>query len=247
MSQKLFEDEFVQGLVERVLAKTNAFNATSASSRNITDPFAAALESALFGFATKDDWEGLEVHRQKQKNLMNHIGLLHQELIGGLPGWASYDAGSDKPDVIGIRGSQKILGEVKNKHNTMNARSAEATYDKLAEYLARPEYEGYVGVVIQVLGSDYRPGRNWKPFAPGVARFERKDIVVMPGKVFYAIATDPLQRQINQDVTSNIDMTTWESWNSFDKMSLEVLDAITKVTRTEIPEWINQLFEEFNS
>jgi hypothetical protein len=247
MNKKLFRDTYVQGLVEQLLARTNAFNAASASSRNITDPFAAALESALFGLPTKDAWESLEVHRQKQKNLMNHIGLLHQDLIGGLEGWKSYDAGSDQPDVVGSRGSQKIIGEVKNKHNTMNARSSEATYDKLAEQLASPEYKGYVGVVIQVLGNDQRPGRNWKPFAPGASRHARNDIVVMSGKVFYAIATDSDKRQINQSVTSTTDMTRWESWGAFKQMATEVFDAITKVTDAATPTWIRQIFEDFNS
>jgi hypothetical protein len=247
MSDNLFKAKFVRDLVEKLLARTNAFNATSASSRNITDPFAAALESALFELPTKNDWETLEVHRQKQKNLMNHIGLMHQELIGGLQGWKSYDAGSDKPDVVGLRGPQKIIGEVKNKHNTMNARSSEATYDKLAEQLASPEYKGYVGVVIQVLGNDHRPGRNWKPFAPGSSRRERNDIVVMSGKVFYAIATDVHKRQINHDVKANTDMTTWESWNAFEQMADEVFDAISNVTGTDTPEWIQQIFRELNS
>jgi Eco47II restriction endonuclease len=139
-------------LVIELLSKLSRFESVNDFDSNVVDPFAAAIEAAVFGHENESEWRISELHRQKQKSLMNQIGNLQQAIIGRLPGWKSFDAGFDMPDVVGSRGGQKIIAEVKNKYNTMNSNSAAETYDKLVDFLSRDEFKGYIGVVVQIVG-----------------------------------------------------------------------------------------------
>lgn len=227
-------------LVVQLLAKIDRFDETNSFGSNIVDPFAAALEAAIFRHITEDSWRQSELHRQKQKALMNYVGQMHQEIIGCLPGWTSFSAGSNSPDVVGVRGSQRIIAEIKNKHNTMNARSAAETYDTMVDFLARDEYQGYIGIVVQVIGPRLSGG-HWKNFAPGRNRPARPDIIVMNGRPFYSIAVDRLNRQPNIDVRATDDLQNWDTWLAIDEMIEQLFVSIGRLTGSEIPEWVNSL------
>ena len=68
-----------------------------------------------------------EAKRKADKNINNHIGNFHQELLDGLNGFeAPQNAGYDVKKL-----DNTIFGELKNKHNTMNSSSSEATFKKL--------------------------------------------------------------------------------------------------------------------
>ena len=138
-------------VVGSLLERAGNFDSEKASKNNLIDPFAAALESALNGYKSENEWKETEHQRTRQKNLMNHIGDLQQSIIGKLPGWTSHQSGSGMPDVVGRRGRQLILCEVKNKHNTMNANSSAETYDLLAEFLERSEFKGFIAGVVAVI------------------------------------------------------------------------------------------------
>ena len=227
--------DVVGSLIERV----GNFDGDKASANNLIDPFAAALESALNGYESEADWKDSEHQRTRQKNLMNHIGDLQQSIIGKLPGWTSHKSGSNMPDVEGIRNKQLMLCEVKNKHNTMNKNSSAETYDVLVEFLDRPEFKGYVAAVVAVI-SPLKRGAYFKPFNPS-GRPERQDIVLLPGRVFYAIATDPLERIPFKSVQPTEDMTKWESWKAIDLMLEEFWIEIEKQTNYKTPDWIKKL------
>lgn len=225
--------------VGRLIERAGNFDGEHASAQNLIDPFAAALESALNGYKSEDEWKEAEHQRTRQKNLMNHIGDLQQSIIGKLPGWVSYPSGSDMPDVVGRRGKQLLLCEVKNKHNTMNSNSSAETYDVLEEFLRRPEFKGFTAGVIAVI-SPINRNSYFKPFAPA-GRKERKDIVYMPGRVFYAIATDPQERVPFKDLQPGENMSNWESWAAIDLMMEEFWLEIEKQTKYKTPDWIKHL------
>jgi Holliday junction resolvase len=229
-------------VVENLLSRAKNFDGDKASKANLIDPFAAALESALNGYESEAEWKETEHQRTRQKNLMNHIGDLQQSIIGKIPGWTSHPSGSGMPDVVGRRGNQLMLCEVKNKHNTMNANSSAETYDVLSEFLERPEFKGFTAGVVAVI-SPIKTDAFFKPFAPA-RRKEREDIIYMPGRVFYAIATDPQERIPFKSLQPNEKISNWESWIAIDLMMQEFWLEIEKQTNYKTPDWIKKLSEQ---
>ncbi len=228
-------------IVESLLTRAGNFDGDRASRNNLIDPFAAALESALNGYESEEEWINSEHQRTRQKNLMNHIGDLQQSIIGQLDGWTSHPSGSNMPDVVGERGGQKFIFEVKNKHNTMNSSSAAETYDNLVNFLERPEFKGFTAGVVAVISPVRKP--YFKNFAPS-SRKNRDDIVWLPGRVFYAIATDPLHRIPFVSVNPDDDMHLWDSWQAIDLMMGEFWGEIEKQTGYKIQEWIKNLTQQ---
>ena len=237
----------LEKIVAKVISSNSAFSAEKATQDNLVDAFAAASEVAIFGYSSKEIWLKAEKERQRQKALMNAVGNAQQEFIGHLPGFTSYPPTKKNPmpDVVGIRGEQKIFAEIKNKHNTMNSKSAAATYDTMVKFSERADYKNYVGVVVQVI-SEVPKSRQvmWMPFAPGAERKPRKDLIVMSGRVFYAIATDPKKRQPVKDFDSTEDLTKWESWAAIDLMKDAFLKELERQTKNRVPEWVKELFSK---
>lgn len=238
----ILADIELDNLVIEILTKLKKFDSKNDFDSNVVDPFAAAIEASIFGHKSEAEWHKSELHRQKQKALMNQIGELQQAIIGRLPGWVSFDAGSDQPDVVGKRGRQKIIAEVKNKYNTMNSNSAGETYDKLVEYLERKEYNGYIGIVVQIVGPTQRDG-HWKNFAPGKNRKIRDNLFVMAGRPFYAIATDSEMRQPGFSVNSSDDLESWSSWRAIDEMTEQLFASIGRCAGTPVPDWVKKFLE----
>ncbi len=231
--------------VAKVITSNSSFNSEKATEDNLVDAFAAASEVAIFGYDKKTDWLKAEIERQRQKSLMNAVGNAQQEFIGHLPGFTSYPPTKKNPmpDVVGIRGTQKIFAEIKNKHNTMNSKSAAATYDTMVKFSDRPEYKDHIGVVVQIISEVPKPGQAmWLPFAPGIDKKTRKNLIVMSGRVFYAIATDPEERQPGKDFAPTEDLTKWESWCAIDLMKDAFLKELERQTKKTIPSWVRELF-----
>jgi len=223
-------DEFFKG--------ASRYDAKKSSKTNLIDPFAAALEASLLNFKSKEEWQYSEYQRTRQKNLTNHLGDLQQNIIGQLPGWKSHKSGTSMPDIVGVRGKQKIICEVKNKHNTMNSASAGETYDVMSKFLSQSRFQNYVGIVVQVIKKTPK-NHFWTTFSPD--RKERKDILVMNARVFYAFATDPDERIPEINVKPNEDMRKWKSWHALDYMLEEFWSELEKHTQFKTPAWIKAL------
>ena len=121
----------------------------------------------------------------------------------------------------------------------MNSNSSAETYDVLAEFLERPEFEGYTAGVVAII-SPVKADAYFKPFAPA-GRKERNDIVYMPGRVFYAIATDPKERVPFKSIQPSESFSNWESWIAIDLMMDEFWVEIEKQTGYKTPDWIKKL------
>jgi len=237
----------LEEIVSKVISSNSAFNAEKATEDNLVDAFAAASEVAIFGYSTKEVWLKAEKERQRQKSLMNAVGNAQQEFIGLLDGFTSYPPTKKNPmpDIVGNRDGQKIFAEIKNKHNTMNSKSAAATYDTMVKFSERPEYNNYVGIVVQIISDVPKSGQHmWMPFAPGADRNSRENLIVMSGRVFYAIATDPKKRQPVEDIDSMEDLTKWESWCAIDLMKEAFLKELEKQTKNTVPDWVKALFSK---
>ena len=121
----------------------------------------------------------------------------------------------------------------------MNANSSAETYDLLAEFLERPEFKGFIAGVVAVI-SPVKSDAYFKPFAPS-GRKERNDIVYMPGRVFYAIASDPQERVPFQTIQPHESFPKLESWSAIDQMMEEFWIEIEKQTGYKTPDWIKKL------
>ena len=243
MSGRLLPNLGIEELIEVLIAQIRVFDVSSARNRNLVDPFAALIEKFEFGFNSQEDWEDSEFSRQRQKNLMNKIGDLHQRIIGRLDGWTAYETGTGMPDNVGNRGSQKMILEVKNKHNTMSDGAKKGAYNSLAEKLSLRKYQGYIGVVVHVIGPRERNGHFWKPFTSSQCP-ARDDIIVMNGRTFYAIATDPLMRQPTVDFGPNENLRKWPTWRSIDEMAAQFFEAVEKIYGGAAPDWIKELIPQ---
>lgn len=202
-----FEDEFLEAKVDELVQAVNEtiketeqqLLLSSLNSKNKLDPFAAIFEA---GVLSLDDtgWRRLEANRHINKKLTNSLGHLHQELIGNLPGWTS--TGRSKgfidlkhPEPFGVTG-KRVFAELKNKHNTMNAGTAEKTYQNFEQLGKIPEYRNSTFYLIQVIQKKETGDVPWTiPGKPG-----REDIRIIGARELYEITTgDPnsLKRTFN--------------------------------------------------
>jgi len=103
-------------LLYRVNINLKEFN------KNIVDPIKLTFDSKIYGKSLKEVIE-TECVRQIDKSNQNHIGYFHQNLFKYAKGWTVPEAGFDV-----INEERHIFAELKNKHNTMNSRSATSVY-----------------------------------------------------------------------------------------------------------------------
>ena len=94
--------------------------------KNKLDPIKTYFDMA-FNNINLQEFIDIEAKRKADKNINNHIGNFHQELLNGIVGFeAPQSAGYDVRKL-----DNTIFGELKNKHNTMNSTSSEGTFKKL--------------------------------------------------------------------------------------------------------------------
>jgi len=229
-----------------ILQKTAAFNAVQASQNNLTEPLSAVAEwavvSKLRGQAlTQDEWWEMERQRQLQKTIGNHLGEAQQDIIGSLEGWRSFQAISGEPDVVGMIGNQKIIAEIKNKKNTTNSSSENDVYESLSSLLDG-KYAGYLGIMVNVM-HPFSKKPFWRPFAPGKKK-PRADLIRMTGRVFYAVAADPMHRQPTIDFDSTEDLREWSTWTAFDTMCNSFYSEIETQTGYVVENWLKDLLKQ---
>ncbi len=91
--------------------------------RNIVDPIKLTFDAKVYG-KTFDEVIESESIRQIDKSNTNHIGYFHQNLFRYAGnGWEVPEKGFDV-----VNNELHIFAELKNKHNTMNSRSADSVY-----------------------------------------------------------------------------------------------------------------------
>lgn len=90
---------------------------------NLIDPIKLTFDAKVYGKSFEEIIEA-ECVRQIDKSNTNHIGYFHQNLFKHIGlGWNVPKTGFD---IVNL--DKHIYVELKNKHNTMNASSSQATY-----------------------------------------------------------------------------------------------------------------------
>jgi len=99
---------------------------------NLIDPIKLTFDAKVYGKTFEEIIES-ECVRQIDKSNTNHIGYFHQNLFNYAGnGWRVPQKGFDV-----VNDDRKIFVEMKNKHNTMNSSSAQATYMKMQNQLIK--------------------------------------------------------------------------------------------------------------
>lgn len=193
MSQLSFiTDEALTIAVKHLLdiAAKARTNADKAFSRNVIDPFAVLFEMSGFKI-DQASWLASEKNRQAQKTLQNHVGMLHQSLLGMMVGWQNLGVGG----VVDVASeTRKIIAEVKNKHNTVKGSDKVKVYDQMETLVMTKghQYKDYTSYYVEIIPKS--AVRYDKPFTPsdsakGQARRANPLIRQIDGYSFYALAT----------------------------------------------------------
>lgn len=97
---------------------------------NLVDPVKLTFDAGVYGM-TFDEIIKSETVRQIDKNNTNQIGYFHQNIFKYAEGgWQVPTSGFDV-----VNKKKHIYVEIKNKHNTMNSSSSQATYMKMQQKL----------------------------------------------------------------------------------------------------------------
>lgn len=137
------DDGIYKHVKETVLRYSRSINLKQFN-KNLVDPIKLTFDAKVYGKTFEDIIES-ECVRQVDKTNTNHIGYFHQNLFKYAgDGWEVPAHGFDI-----INNKRKIYVEMKNKHNTMNAASSQATYMSMQQQLLRdPEAVCYLVEVI---------------------------------------------------------------------------------------------------
>jgi hypothetical protein len=158
--------------------------------KNVIDPFAAMFEMAGFGL-DHAAWVRVELMRQAQKTLLNHIGGFHQNILGAVKGWENMKTGAV---VDLVSHEHKAIAEVKNKHNTLSGGKRSDQYENLEKLVMQKasRYHGYTAYFVTIIPKS--PERFDRPFTPsdketGAKVQENALVREIDGTSFYHLVT----------------------------------------------------------
>lgn len=166
-------------------------DARERTEKNIPDPFSTLLTAASFEVSSKSQLDQIQSNRTITQNISIALGRFHQEILGSLEGWVNHDAGYDVKS-----SSRKILAEIKNKHNTMNASNKEKVEADLDTAIRQhgKGWEGYLVIIIPRKASMDK------------TQLTKRDVFEVSGQFFYYLATEEknAMRQLFDAVLLNV-------------------------------------------
>lgn len=135
-------DECIDTLRERISKAHNL--ASKRVIKNVPDPFWLLCVANLYNINNPKDLLNAQMASSVSTSVASAIGDFHQRVLGKVSGFVNHDAGYD---IESFR--RKILAEIKNKHNTMNASNRTAVVNNLKTMLsAKPGYDAYLVIIV---------------------------------------------------------------------------------------------------
>ena len=175
LDESIFE-QHVQTLLDA--ANRASKQAEAKRKKNVIDPFASLLIASIFEVTTPEELIAIQNAESALRGMSNALGRFHQNILGSIEGWDDHDAGYDV-----ICEDRRILAEVKNKWNTLNADNKRAVVQNL-ETAVRQQIGKWNGYLVQVVPN--KPERFVKKVG------SRNDVFEIDGASFYDMATaDP--------------------------------------------------------
>lgn len=185
-------DDVLSDAVDALLQKARSAKAKANKKfgKNVIDPFSAIFEMSGFNI-DYDDWKKSEEARQAQKTLQNFVGEFHQTLLGSCKNWENLRTGNIV-DVVNKK--DKIIAEVKNKHNTLSGGKLSDLYYSLSNAVMPKTsiYKGFTAYYVTIIPS--KPDRHNIEFTPsdnkkGEKCPSNKLIRQIDGASFYEMVT----------------------------------------------------------
>lgn len=153
-------------------------------SKNIIDPIKMTVEMHAYQISLEDA-VAREIARQMGKTVESAIGWFHQNIFGYCKGWQIPKDGVDV-----MNDGMTIFAEIKNKHNTMNAGSAESVFQKLyGVVIANVKATAYLVEVIAKKSQDVPWAASGHSLPPSKAKRLRRISIDR----FYEIVTGDRQ------------------------------------------------------
>lgn len=182
-----------------------------------------------------------EILRQIDKSINNSIGTFHEQILGGIEGFAIGDfSGFD------IKANDDTLfADIKNKHNTMNSSSAESLFQKLKNYADTYKKAKCYWVQILAKGSFTE---LWKGEING-KEYSHSRVYKISGDQFYALLSG--QEDALFQLYKALPIAIGDYLDSLNQTELIVensaLDEIKMATTTSKRSILNQItFENYS-
>lgn len=171
-------DELIYKHVKETVLLYKTFINLNEFNSNLIDPIKLTFDAKVYG-RTFEQIIDSECIRQIDKANTNHIGYFNQNIFKYAGnGWQVPLKGFDV-----VNETKKIYVEVKNKHNTMNSSSAQATYMKMQAKLI--ENPNSTCMLVETI-SKQSQNIEWKAKLNGV-EYKNKNIRRVSMDKFYEI------------------------------------------------------------
>lgn len=140
------DDSFIRSADALIIAATNAIEKSGDRfQKNVPDPFTSLVIATTLSIDNPDSLVRILTLRSGLQGVSNAIGAFHQSILGSVNGWVDHNAGYDLEN-----STRKIIAEVKNKHNTMNASNKSGVISEL-ETGIRQKGRGWTGYLVYIV------------------------------------------------------------------------------------------------
>lgn len=171
-------DEQIYEHVKNTVLQYRTFIDLKEFNKNILDPIKLTFDAKVYGKTFEEIIEA-ECQRQIDKANTNHIGYFHQNIFKCAGnGWCVPSKGFDV-----VNTNRNIYVEIKNKHNTMNSSSSQATYMRMQGQLIKDPKS--ICMLVEVIASKSQ-NTIWKVSLDG-ERYEHKNIRMVSMDKFYEV------------------------------------------------------------
>ena len=173
-------DEKLSDEIVRLQQRTRSAweDAEERRTRNVIDPFLSLVIASVFSIQDRKELVNIQNAESALRGLSNALGNFHQQILGSVDGWENHDAGYDLEC-----SDRRIVAEVKNKWNTMNASNRYQVETDLRTAV-RQKSGNWTGYLVLMIPR--HPKRYQKPLPEGRNLFE------IDGASFYELVTgDP--------------------------------------------------------
>lgn len=154
-------DSALENLIQRVQEAQKEVK--SRMQKNIVDPFSSLIIASTLSIENLDQLINIQSSHALSSAVSSAVGDFHQRILGSIDGWVNHDAGYDLENH-----SLKIIAEIKNKHNTMNAGNKEIVITKLETAIQQKrerDWKGYIVIIIPKRSKRYcnKIGKQSRP------------------------------------------------------------------------------------
>lgn len=148
--------------------------ATTRIRSNVIDPFASLVLARTLDIDKADILSDVQGLNSASSGISSAVGNFHQEILGSTNGFVNHDSGYDLEC-----SERKIIAEVKNKHNTMNASNRDKVITEL-DTAIRQKAGTWVACLVVIVPK--KPIRYKKKVA-------NREVYEIDGSSFYELAT----------------------------------------------------------